>query len=178
MTDELEALRYPVGRPELKENLTPGERAERIRVLATLPGALRAAVDGLSPAQLDTPYRPDGWTVRQVVHHLPDSHLNAYIRFKKALTEDHPTIQPYEEGAWAVQTEAREAPVEISLALLDGLHARWVAALEALPEAAWSRTFHHPEIGGLNLDQLLCMYDWHSRHHLAHVTALREREGW
>ncbi|UCC25783.1 MAG: putative metal-dependent hydrolase [Gemmatimonadales bacterium] len=173
-----EDLRYPLGTPSLRSPLTPSEREEKIRVLAELPGRLRDAVSGLTDTQLDTPYRPGGWTVRQVVHHLPDSHLNAYLRFKKAVTEDHPTVQPYDEKAWAEQGEARSGELEMSLRLVDGLHRRWVTGLEALPDEAWSRGMHHPEVGELDLDQLLCLYDWHCRHHLAHILGLRDREGW
>ena len=178
MSDELDALRFPLGRPHLREVLAPEERASMIRVLDELPLHLRDAVDGLTAEQLDTPYRPGGWTVRQVVHHLPDSHLNAYVRFKLAVTEDNPTIRPYDEQAWAREKDAREGPVGPSLILLEGLHRRWVAWLATLPEEAWSRPLRHPDSGSLNLNQLLCIYEWHSRHHLAHVTRLREREGW
>lgn len=178
MNDALEALRFPIGRVETKSELTPAEREEMIRVLEELPARMREALDGLTDEQLDTPYRPEGWTLRQVVHHVPDSHVNSYVRFKLAVTEENPTIQLYDEKAWAEQAEAREGPVEMSLVLLEGLHRRWVAWLRSMPEEAWSRTVDHPEAGPLNLHQLLCIYEWHARHHLAHITATREREGW
>jgi hypothetical protein len=178
MNDPLETLRFPVGHPELRTELAPAEREEMIRVLEELPARMREALDGLTDEQLDTPYRPEGWTLRQVAHHVPDSHVNSYVRFKLAVTEENPTIQVYDEKAWAEQTEAREGPVEMSLVLLEGLHRRWVAWLRSLPEEAWSRPLTHPEVGPLNLSQLLCIYDWHSRHHLAHITTTRDREGW
>lgn len=178
MNDSLEVLRYPVGHAELRDGLTSAEREEMIRVLEELPARMREAIDGLTDEQLDTPYRPGGWTLRQVVHHLPDSHVNSYVRFKLAVTEDDPTIQLYDEKAWAEQTEAREGPVEMSLVLLEGLHRRWTAWLRTLPEEAWSRPLHHPEAGPLDLNRLLCIYEWHCRHHLAHITGTREREGW
>src|SRR4029077_19547630 len=136
----------------------------------------RAAVAGLTDAQLDTPYRPGGWTVRQVVHHVPDSHANAYVRFKLGLTEEAPTIRPYEEARWAELPEAKGAPVEPSLALLEALHERWMLALRAVEPAQWEREVVNPEPGRYPLDQLLAMYAWHSRHHVAHVTELRRRE--
>lgn len=178
MSQDLDALRFPVGRPELPKEATPEEREAMIQVLDELPRRLRDALDGLTEAQLDTPYRSDGWTVRQVVHHLPDSHLNAYVRFKLAVTEDDPVIRTYDEKAWAEQTEARTAHVEMSMVLLEGLHRRWVAWLRSLGPEAWSRTLRHPEAGPMNLTQLLALYAWHSRHHLAHITRLGEREGW
>jgi len=178
MTDEMEALRYPVGRPELIPELSPVERERRIQLLEDLPRFVREAVDGLTAPHLDTPYRPGGWTVRQVVHHLPDSHVNAYVRFKLAVTEENPTIRPYDEKGWAEETDARSAPLEPSLVFLEGLHRRWVGWLRSLPGEAWDRTLRHPESGAMNLNELLCLYAWHSSHHLAHVTRLREREGW
>jgi hypothetical protein len=147
--------------------------------IAAAPAALRAAVAGLSDAQLDTPYRPGGWTVRQVVHHVPDSHLNAYVRIRLALTEDTPTIKPYEEARWAELPDARTLPIEVSLALLEGLHARWVGLLGGLGPADGARQFHHPEHGRLiTVDELIAMYAWHGEHHVAHVTSLRARNGW
>ena len=133
---------------------------------------------GLSAQQLDTPYREGGWTVRQVVHHVPDSHLNSYIRFKLALTEEEPTIRPYMEDRWAELPEARTAPIELSLSLLEDLHKRWMLMLRAIQPAEWKRTFRHPEIGPMTLEKNLALYAWHGRHHVAHVTALRERMGW
>jgi hypothetical protein len=172
-------LRYPIGpfvRPE--QPLSAAQRSDAIEAIAETPARLRAAVSGLTPEQLDTPYRPGGWTVRQVIHHVPDSHLNAYIRFKWALTEERPTIKPYHEDRWAELPEARTAPPELSLALLEALHARWVLTLRSIPPADWERTLHHPESGVLRLDQVLALYAWHGSHHVAHVTSLRERQGW
>jgi len=174
-TPDLDRLRYPIGRfhpPAVP--LSPETRQRLIDEIAAAPAALREAVEGLSEAELDTPYRPGGWTVRQVVHHVPDSHLNSYVRFKLATTEDHPTIRTYEEGAWAELADAREAPIGWSLDLLDALHARWTGWLRTLGTDDWTRTLEHPEIGTLTLDQLLALYAWHGRHHVAHITSLRE----
>ena len=171
-------LRYPIGKFAPPASSTPDDRRGRIEEIAELPAALRAAVEGLSPAQLDTPYRPGGWTVRQVAHHVPDSHINAYVRFRLALTEQEPTIKPYEERAWAELADARTLPADVSLALLDALHDRWTTLLRALPDEAWGRRLHHPESGVHTLDWMLALYAWHGRHHVAHVTALRERMGW
>jgi uncharacterized damage-inducible protein DinB len=146
--------------------------------IAAAPAALRKAVEGLTEAQLDTPYRPGGWSVRQVAHHVPDSHMNAYVRFKLAVTEDSPTIKPYDEAAWAELADVKTVPVATSLALLDAVHERWVAFLRSLGEADWARTFRHPELGVVPLEKNLALYAWHGRHHVAHVTALRERIGW
>jgi hypothetical protein len=157
---------------------TPELRARFINQIEGTPAALRAAVAGLSEARLDTPYRPGGWTVRQVVHHLPDSHVNAYVRMKLALTEDGPTIKTYEEARWAELEDGRRAPVALSLDLLDALHRRWVVFLKSLAEADFKRQFMHPDSGRVDLDWALAMYAWHGRHHVAHITSLREREGW
>jgi hypothetical protein len=170
--------RYPAGRFTPIRDSTPADRARWIDEIRTAPAAIRRAVEGLDDPQLDTPYRDGGWTVRQVVHHLPDSHLNAYTRFRLALTESEPTIRPYDEARWAELEDARTAPVEPSLRLLEALHDRWTRLLDSLPEEAWSRTLHHPESGVLDLDRLLQLYAWHGRHHVAHVTTLRERRGW
>jgi len=174
MTD----LRYPIGRWQREIAGDPARRAGWIGQIAAAPAALRRAVDGLSPAQLDTPYRPGGWTVRQVVHHLPDSHLNAYVRIKLALTEDTPTIKPYDEKRWAELPDARGADPEVSLSLLDALHRRWVLLLEALAPDDFARPLHHLEIGALTVDQVVSLYAWHGRHHVAHITALREQKRW
>jgi uncharacterized damage-inducible protein DinB len=174
----LEDLRYPAGKYTRPERLTAAEREAAIAELAGLPANLRAAVAGLADAQLDTPYRPGGWTVRQVVHHVPDSHANAYVRFKLGLTEEAPAVRPYEEKLWAELPEAKSAPVEPSLAFLAALHGRWVLALQAVAPEQWERTVVNPETGRYTLDQLLALYAWHSRHHVAHVTELRRREGW
>lgn len=174
MTD----LRFPVGKFTPDPQVTPEKRRAAIANIAEAPAALRAAVSGLNDQQLDTPYRPEGWTVRQVVHHVPDSHINAYVRFRLALTEDAPLIKTYAEGEWAKLADARTAPVDVSIALLDALHRRWVALLDALPDDAFSRTLTHPEHGKMKLDKLLQMYAWHGRHHVAHITGLKERMGW
>jgi len=171
-------LRYPIGPFEWKDSLTEEERQRAIDGIAEAPARLRAAVKGLSPQQLDTPYRPGGWTVRQVVHHVPDSHLNAYIRFKLALTEDQPTIKPYDQERWAGLEDTRNTPVEVSLGLLETLHQRWVALLKSLRPQDFARTFRHPELGIVTLDKHLSLYAWHGRHHIAHITSLRERMGW
>jgi hypothetical protein len=171
-------LAYPIGKFAWKGPGDAKSRAGQIEAIAAAPEALRAAVAGLSEAQLDTPYRPGGWTVRQVAHHVPDSHLNAYVRFKLAVTEDTPTIKPYDEAAWATLADVKAVPVATSLALLEALHARWVALLSSLDDAAWRRTFLHPELGVVPLEKNLALYAWHGRHHVAHVTALRERMAW
>ena len=167
--DSLESLRFPVGRLSRKPTLTATERAAMIDVIAAFPAQLRAAAEGLGDAQLDTPYRPAGWTRRQVVHHVVDSHMNAYIRFQLGLTEDAPTIKPYDEQAWAELPYAKSAPIATSLAILDGLHARWAAQLRDIGEAQWNREIDHPENGRMTLDALLQTYEWHCRHHLGHV---------
>jgi uncharacterized damage-inducible protein DinB len=149
-----------------------------IDAIAATPARLRAAVAGLSESQLDTPYREGGWTVRQVVHHLPDSHINSYVRFKLAITEHQPTIKTYEEAAWAETLEARTAPIDISLDLLDALHARWVLFLRSLSAEDFQRTLNHPEHGLMTVDALLALYAWHGPHHIAHITGLRARKGW
>ena len=172
------SLKFPVGDFERPEKLTEDERAACIRTIEETPARLRAAIAGLNEAQLDTPYRPGGWTVRQVVHHFADSHMNSYVRFRLALTEDEPTIKTYDEARWAELSDAKAAPIEPSLALMDNLHARWVMLLKAFKQKDWTRTFRHPERGLMTLEQNLALYDWHGRHHVAHITRLREREGW
>lgn len=172
-------LRYPIGPFRFNGDTSLRGREQRIADIASAPGHARAAVAGLSPAQLDTPYRTGGWTVRQVIHHLPDSHLNAYTRIKLALTEDEPVIKPYEEARWAELPDARTGPVEVSLALLEALHQRWVLLLRELRPADFARRFKHPEQGrSLELDEVVAMYAWHGRHHVAHITSLRRRMGW
>ena len=177
MTD----LRYPIGKFEWNlpatEEQSAKDRARYIDVLAKLPASMRAAVAGLDAEQLDTPYRPEGWTVRQVVHHVPDSHMNAYVRFKLALTEEQPAIKPYDQAAWAKLHDS-SAPIEVSLQLLAALHSRWVDVLQAMPASDFGRTLYHPEQGVVTLDRMLAMYAWHSNHHLSHVTSLRERMSW
>ena len=176
MTD-LDDLRYPVGRFSPAASTLPGIREAHIQTLRMLPGVLRSAVSGLNDAQLDTPYREGGWTVRQVVHHVPDSHAMCYTRFKLALTEDWPTIKPYDEAAWANLADSR-LPIEVSLAMLEAVHGRWVALLESMTEADFQKGFTHPERGSQKLATTLALYDWHSRHHTAHITGLRARQGW
>lgn len=170
-------LRYPVGKFVPEENLSDTRRSELIAHIAETPAKLRAAVKGLDDKQLETPYRDGGWTVRQVAHHLPDSHMNAFIRFKLGLTEDFPTIKPYDEKMWAGLADAK-LPIEPSLALLESLHTRWVALLKAMSPDDYKRKIRHPEIGEITLERVLGIYAWHGRHHVAHITALRERMGW
>jgi hypothetical protein len=176
MTD-MEALRYPIGRFSMPELSTPASRAAQIETLRLLPERLRAAVAGLDDAQLDTPYREGGWTLRQVVHHLADSHANGYIRFKLALTEECPDIVVYKEAAWARLPDSR-LPIEPSLLFIEGLHARLAALLLSMTEADFARGFNHPERGRVTLADNLAIYDWHARHHTAHITSLRARQGW
>jgi DinB family protein len=171
-------LRYPVGQFDWKRQITPDQRHRFIDQIEEAPARLRAAVEGLSPEQIDTPYRPSGWTVRQVVHHLPDSHLNAYIRFKLALTEQEPAIKTYDQDRWSELVDAKAAPLEPSLKLLESLHKRWVFLLRSLSDADLARTLRHPEWGVVTLENTLAQYAWHSRHHVAHITSLRERMGW
>lgn len=170
-------LRYPVGKFQRVENVTDAQRHALIAAIAETPAKLRQAVAGLNEQQIDTPYRPGGWTVRQVVHHLPDSHMNSFVRFKLGLTEDEPTIKPYDEALWAKLADAK-APIEPSLALLENLHTRWIVLLNSLGAPDWKRIIRHPEMGVMTLDALLQLYAWHGRHHVAHITSLRERNGW
>ncbi|HEY7699866.1 MAG TPA: putative metal-dependent hydrolase [Vicinamibacteria bacterium] len=174
MTD----LRYPIGEFRFPETVSDSERARYIEQIAETPERLRAAVAGLGREQLSTPYRPRGWTVRQVVHHLPDSHLNSYVRCKLAVTEDEPKIRGYDEAAWAELEDARNAPVETSIALLSSLHERWVTFLRSLGPGECARAFHHSALGRVRVDQNIALYAWHGCHHVAHIEALREREGW
>jgi uncharacterized damage-inducible protein DinB len=162
-------LRYPIGKPDWKSPMADAHRASALRDIEALPGQLRAAVEGLSEAQLDTPYREGGWTIRQVVHHLADSHINSYLRVRFALTQENPTIMPYPEALWAELEDARCAPVELSLRLLEGLHARWHRLLAGLDEAGRARTMIHPENGAMTVEQVIALYAWHGRHHLAHI---------
>jgi uncharacterized damage-inducible protein DinB len=170
--------RYPIGKFQAPLVYESALRATYIQQIEDAPGCLRAAVEGLSEKQLDHAYREGGWTVRQVVHHLPDSHMHSYIRFKLAVTGDQPTITPYDEAQWANLPEATTADVEVSLVLLAALHRRWVLFLRHLREEQFSRTFRHPEFGTVSLDQNLALYAWHGRHHVAHITTLRDRMGW
>jgi hypothetical protein len=171
-------IRYPIGKFEPKSPLTGAGREAMIGQIAEAPARLREAVRGLSEAQIDVPYREGGWTTRQIVHHLPDSHMNAYVRCKLAVTEQQPTIKPYVQPLWAELADARSAPVEVSLTLLEALHERWAIFLRSLRGDDFSRTMIHPEIGTISLDYILQMYAWHGRHHTAHITSLRERLGW
>jgi uncharacterized damage-inducible protein DinB len=174
----MEDLSYPIGKFQPPPKYDDDVRKTFISQIEEAPSKLKAAVRGLSDQQLDTPYRPGGWTVRQVVHHLPDSHLNSYVRFRLAMTEQEPTIKPYEQQLWAELPDAKTAPIEMSLDLLDSLHKRWVLLLKSFTPADFSRTFMHPESGKMTLDRTLALYAWHGRHHVAHITSLRHRMGW
>ena len=169
--------RYPIGTFNYEGPYSQAQREQLITVLAELPERIRAAVNGLDDRQLDTPYRDGGWTVRQTVHHVADSHMNSFIRFRLALTEDNPTIKPYNEARWAELPDTSE-PVEVSLKLIEGLHRRMEVMLGSLKESDWQLTFVHPERGPMTLDMNLGLYAWHSRHHVAHITQLRKRMGW
>ncbi|HXI13553.1 MAG TPA: putative metal-dependent hydrolase [Thermoanaerobaculia bacterium] len=172
-------IRYPIGKFQPPAaTLTSDERSGMIAAIAKAPSVLRTAVTGLTEKQLDTSYRPGGWTLRQVVHHLADSHLNAYTRFKLGLTEDRPTIRPYDEAKWAELDDARNAPIGISLELLEALHLRWVAMLESIDPSQFEGIIVHPDSGEMTLDRLLALYTWHGRHHTAHITALRAQMKW
>jgi hypothetical protein len=175
----MESIQYPTGKFAPKgAPLTPDERRALMARIRALPGEARAAVRGLTDVQLDTPYREGGWCPRQIVHHLADSHANAFVRFKLALTEDAPTVKTYQQDRWAVLADVCGVPVEPSLSILDGLHERWSCLLEAMTSDDFTRCVHHPELGDIDLDFLLQMYGWHGRHHVTQVTALRAREGW
>jgi hypothetical protein len=174
MTD----LRFPIGKFEWPASVSAPERAALIEKVAAAPAHLRAAASGLAADQLDTPYREGGWTVRQVVHHVPDSHMNSYIRFKLALTEDEPAIKPYDEAAWARLSDSVRTPIETSLCMMVCLHARWVELMRGMGESDWSRRFRHPELGPVRLDQNLALYAWHGAHHVEHIRGLRLRNGW
>jgi uncharacterized damage-inducible protein DinB len=178
----MEDLRFPIGKFEWVAPQNEAEMAKRrgqyIEVLAQLPETFGTAVSGLTPEQLETPYRPDGWTVRQLIGHVPDSHANAYIRFKLALTEYEPAIKPYKEDMWARLADTANTPVDVLLQLLGALHARWVALLRGMDSSDFARTLRHPDLGVLELNRMLALYAWHSAHHTAHVTSLRKRMGW
>jgi uncharacterized damage-inducible protein DinB len=171
-------LRYPIGKFRYDCPSNEDKKRAFLDDIAQTPENLGTAVKGLSDSRLDTPYRPGGWTVRQVVHHLPDSHLNSYVRFKLALTEDDPTIKPYAEDRWAELADTKTTPVAVSLTLLDSLHDRWVRLLRSLTSDDWKRTFRHPELGSMTLEKTLALYAWHGKHHVTQITNLREREGW
>jgi len=170
--------RFPIGKFSYQGPPTVGQKQQFLDEIERAPANLRAAVAGLSDQQLDTPYRDGGWTVRQVVHHVPDSHMNSYMRFKLALTEDNPTIKTYMEDLWAELPEAKSAPIEVSLSLLENLHGRWILFLRSLKPEDWKKTFRHPELGPMDLEKTLALYAWHGKHHVAHVTKLSERMGW
>ncbi len=174
----MEDLSYPIGKFKPEPELTNAKRIQLIDDIAAAPAVLRTAVNGLSKQQLDTPYRPGGWTVRQVAHHLPDSHMNAYVRFRLALTENEPTIKPYEQQLWAELPDAKTADIEMSLKLFEGLHQRWVLLLRSMKPEDFQRKFVHPENGVSVLDRTLQMYAWHGKHHVAHITSLKKRMGW
>ena len=165
---------YPVGHYRYDRPFTSEEREELIRQIAETPAEMRLAFDELPAGGLDTPYRPGGWTGRQVIHHVPESHMNSYLRFKWALTETEPTIKPYDEAVWAEQPDVATTPPEVSLALLEALHKRWVACLRTLKEDDWKRTFRHPDLGVVTLDRTLGLYAWHGRHHVAHLRIIRD----
>ena len=171
-------VRYPIGKFQWPVTVSAEERARNIATLWTQPQRLRDAIHGLSEAQIQTPYREGGWTVRQVVHHVPESHMNSYIRFKLALTESNPTVKPYDEAAWARLSDVDSTPVETSLCLLENLHGRWDKLLRSLSEADWKREFVHPQMGPVSLEKNLALYAWHGDHHIAHITELRRRNGW
>ncbi len=172
-------LRFPIGKFDWSEGSnTPAERKKLIDTVAEAPGLLTQAVTGLNGKQLDTPYRDGGWTVRQVTHHLADSHINSYVRFKLALTEENPTIRPYDEAAWAELADSRVTPIDVSLALFENLHARWVVLLRSMKAEEWERKVTHPEMGLMSLDLMLRLYAWHGAHHVAHISELRKRNQW
>jgi uncharacterized damage-inducible protein DinB len=173
----IEDLRFPVGEFEKTVEMTPEKRAEFIQIIKDLPDRLRRAVEGLTDEQLETPYRPEGWTVRQTVHHVADSHINSLCRFKLALTEENPTIRPYYEDRWANLAD-NNLPVEVSLKIIEGVHERWAALLESFTEEDFRRPLKHPDSGEWTVAQFLALYAWHSLHHTAHITRLRERSGW
>ena len=169
--------RYPIGKFR-RDAVDLANHDSAIATLAELPAKMRSAVEGLGASQLEMPYRESGWTVRQLVHHVADSHMNAYIRIRLALTEDWPTIKPYEEKAWAELSDAKSAPIDLSLEVLDGLHARWTLLLKSLTDAQWQRGYVHPVNGRQTIAEATALYDWHSRHHVAHIVELRKRKGW
>ncbi len=174
MTD----ARFPIGKFQYSGPPSKEQTQQFLEEIAQTPANLREAVKGLSDSQFDTPYRPGGWTVRQVVHHVPDSHLNSYLRFKLALTEDSPTIKPYAEDRWAELSDSKETPIEVSLSLLESLHDRWVRLLRSLTPDDWNKTYRHPVLGEMTLEKTLALYAWHGKHHVAHITELRKRMSW
>jgi hypothetical protein len=177
-TPQADQARYPIGKFRRPQSLTAAERAEAISTIEAMPQKLAAAVKGWSDAQLDTPYREGGWTVRQLIHHVADSHMQAFTRIRFALTEDTPTIKPYEEKDWAKLADSQSMPVDASLRLLQSLHERWVFMLRALKDDQWQRVYRHPESGDTRVDHATALYAWHSNHHLAHITRLAAQQGW
>jgi hypothetical protein len=175
---EIMDLRYPIGKFQWPAAIAAEDREKSIAQIAAAPAEFRQAVHGLDDQQLDTPYREGGWTVRQVIHHVPDSHMNSYCRFKFALTENQPGIKGYAEDLWAELADGRTGPIDTSLVLLESLHRRWVILLKSMTDQDFARSFRHSELGLLRLDSTLALYDWHSRHHVAHITSLRQRMGW
>jgi DinB superfamily len=173
-----EKLKYPIGKVNVPSEITESRRNTFIKEIADLPALLKDALKGLSEEQLGTPYRPDGWTIRQVVHHLADSHLNSYIRFKMALTEEEPTIKTYYEDRWAELADSRDTPIEVSLNLLEALHTKWVILMQSLSSQEFERAFRHPDLGLVTLSKGLAIYAWHGKHHVAHITCLRDSKGW
>ena len=174
----MEDLRYPIGKFGYSAPASESDLGLWLSQIGAAPALLRDAVRGLSAAQLDTPYRPEGWTLRQVVHHVADSHINSYVRFRLALTENEPVIKPYDETLWAQLSDAHSAPVELSLDLLASLHQRWMLLLNGLGALELARAFRHPEMGLVTLEKTLALYAWHGRHHVAHITSLKSRLGW
>jgi uncharacterized damage-inducible protein DinB len=170
--------RYPIGEFKRQPDYSPEARLELIERLKTAPSSLRRAIQDLSDAQLETPYREGSWTVRQVAHHIPDSHLNAYTRVKLALTEDRPIIKPYDEEAWAQLEDTKRVPLEVSVALLEAVHTRWIAIFQSLSESQWKLEYLHPVNGAMSLEATLASYVWHGEHHIAQITALCQRQGW
>jgi uncharacterized damage-inducible protein DinB len=170
--------RYPIGKFDKNITVTKEMRSDFITTIETLPSQLRKEVENLSQQQLDTPYRDGGWTIRHVVHHIPDSHINSYVRFKLALTEDNPQIKTYEEHLWAELQDTFKTPIDVSLNLLESLHKRWAVLLKSLTDEQFKKTFQHPEWGNITLGKTLALYAWHSEHHLAHITELKKRMSW
>lgn len=173
-----EDLRFPIGDFQISTEVTPEMREKFIRTIAELPLKIRAALRDLEDEQINTPYRPEGWTVRQLVHHIADSHINSFCRFKLGLSEDTPTIKPYDEASWAEMADVKNAPIDLSLGIIDGIHARWAMLLKSMSDEDFERKINHPQRGTMSLNSMLALYDWHSRHHTAHITNLRERNNW
>lgn len=173
----IDDLRYPIGKFERSSEITPEMRVEFIQTIKDLPAKIKEAVEGLSEEQLETPYRPDGWTVRQTIHHVADSHLNSFCRFKLALTEDVPTIRPYDEASWAELADSK-MPLEDSFKIIEGIHSRWTNLLNSMTDAEFARKLIHPDSGEWTIEEFLGLYEWHSKHHTAHITRLRERNKW